>query len=178
MGKWNELCHAYLWWEICHVFYIYRAGRRLSVDADVQILINWIYWYVCICCTTYVYILGICWGDPHIRTLDNLNFTFNGLGEYTLLQVRTENVTFDIQGRTSRPMQDNGKYSKATIFSAFAAVEGPTGARIHFELDDRKSGVCNTVLSLSHHSVCLSSFFIFVTWRNIFLKYKTDIHIV
>jgi len=56
-------------------------------------------------------------------------------------------------------MQDDGKYSRATIFSAFAAVEGPTGARIHFELDDKKSGVCNNVLFLLHHSmfVCLVS---------------------
>jgi len=70
--------------------------------------------------------------------------------------VRTENVTFDIQGRTSRPIQDNGKYSMATIFSAFAAVEGPTGARIHFELDDKKEGLCYSVLSLLHHFMLVS----------------------
>ena len=95
---------------------------------------------------------GICWGDPHIRTLDNQNFTFNGLGEYTLLQVRTENVTFDIQGRTTRPLRVDGQYSTATVFSAFAALEGPTEARVHFELDDSKSGD-NNLKSTTHTCV-------------------------
>lgn len=71
------------------------------------------------------------------------------MGEYTLLQVRTENVTFDLQGRTSRPVQNDGKYSTATIFSAFAALENYTGARVHFEIDDTKSGPNITLVYLS-----------------------------
>jgi len=98
----------------------------------------------------FLFVIGICWGDPHIRTLDNQTFTFNGLGEYTLLQVRTENTTFDIQGRTVRPLQDNGKYSTATVFSAFAALEGSTGASAHFELDDSKSGIYQTPTSTKY----------------------------
>jgi len=50
-------------------------------------------------------------------------------------------VTFDIQGRTSRPLRKDGKYSTATIFSAFAALEKQTNAKVHFELDDRKTGI-------------------------------------
>ena len=97
---------------------------------------------------TFSFVTGICWGDPHFRTLDNQNFTFNGLGEYTILQVRTENVTFDLQGRTSRPVRDDGTLSTATVFSAFAAKEGPTGGTVHFELNDNKSGMTNTLCNL------------------------------
>ncbi len=55
------------------------------------------------------------WGDPHIRTLDGFRYTFNGLGEYTLLSVNTTNVTFAAQGRT-----DLVANSSATQFTAFA----------------------------------------------------------
>jgi len=98
----------------------------------------------------HLFILGICWGDPHIRTLDSQNFTFNGLGEYTLLQVRQEDVSFDLQGRTSRPLREGGKYSTATIFSAFAALERQTNARIHFELDDHKTGVLSSACFITN----------------------------
>jgi len=121
-------------WVCNNVLYNYFTTRTNSYN-----LIEWILYRRIIKSLIRLF-TGICWGDPHIRTLDNHNFTFNGLGEYTLLQVRTENVTFDIQGRTTRPLRVDGKYSTATVFSAFAALEGPTGARVHFELDDSKSG--------------------------------------
>ena len=43
-------------------------------------------------------VTGWGWGDPHITTLDDQTYTFNGLGEYVVLrsgdleiQARTEN---------------------------------------------------------------------------------------
>ncbi|XP_045179635.2 deleted in malignant brain tumors 1 protein-like [Mercenaria mercenaria] len=86
------------------------------------------------------YDFGIFWGDPHFRTLDGLPFTFNGLGEYTLLQVRTENFTFDLQARTERARKKDGTLSDATVFSAFAAMES-SGASIHVELNQAKTGI-------------------------------------
>ena len=57
------------------------------------------------------------WGDPHITTLDDRVYTFNGLGEYTLLQLTTAsgNGDFTLQGRTQLVVN-----STATQFSAFA----------------------------------------------------------
>ena len=60
-------------------------------------------------------------GDPHINTLDNLAYTFNGLGEYVL--INTVNSTFTLQGRTARVKDANGTLGDATVFSAFAAKD-------------------------------------------------------
>ena len=60
-------------------------------------------------------------GDPHINTLDNLAYTFNGLGEYVL--INTVNSTFTLQGRTARVKDVNGTLGDATVFSAFAAKD-------------------------------------------------------
>ena len=78
-------------------------------------------------------------GDPHITTLDEKKYTFNGLGEYMLLKVETENVTFSLQGRTERAITANGTVTNATIFSAFAAKDN-TDASVQVELSANKSG--------------------------------------
>ena len=53
-------------------------------------------------------------GDPHITTLDGTAYTFNGRGEYTLVESR--NTGFVLQGRTE-PISET---SSATLFAAFA----------------------------------------------------------
>ena len=55
------------------------------------------------------------WGDPHINTLDNANYTFNGWGEYTLSRIGN----FTLQGRTS-PVNESDTTNSATQFAAFA----------------------------------------------------------
>ena len=62
--------------------------------------------------------LGWFWGDPHFKTLDGMNYTFNGLGEYVMIDA--QNGTFQLQARTA-PAQGNS--TTATIFSAGAAKE-------------------------------------------------------
>ena len=60
-------------------------------------------------------------GDPHITTIDGRTYTFNGWGEYILLELIPEegNTTqFVLQGRTS-PVNESTSNS-ATQFSAFA----------------------------------------------------------
>lgn len=58
------------------------------------------------------------WGDPHIKTLDDKGYTFNGIGEYVM--VDADNGTFILQART---VLAPGNRSIATIFSAGAAKE-------------------------------------------------------
>ena len=41
------------------------------------------------------------WGDPHITNLDSFSFTFNGLGEYRMVEIDSETF-FHMQGRTAR----------------------------------------------------------------------------
>ena len=53
-------------------------------------------------------------GDPHINTLDNANYTFNGWGEYTLTRIGN----FSLLGRTS-PV-NKSETNSATQFAAFA----------------------------------------------------------
>ena len=61
------------------------------------------------------------WGDPHIKTLDGRNYTFNGLGEYVM--VDAQNGTFQLQARTKFAQ---GNSTTATIFTAGAAKEEDT----------------------------------------------------
>ena len=95
---------------------------------------------------------AIFWGDPHITTLDEKKYTFNGLGEFTLLQIETENVTFSLQGRTEKAITANGTVTNATIFSAFAANDN-TDASVQVELSANKSGtiLCYLFLFFEMH---------------------------
>uniref|UniRef100_A0A803JTA1 Uncharacterized protein n=2 Tax=Xenopus tropicalis TaxID=8364 RepID=A0A803JTA1_XENTR len=64
--------------------------------------------------------IGFFFGDPHINTLDGVQYTFNGLGEFTLVNVMDDNGTiFTLQGRTARA--GTNATSQATNFVALAA---------------------------------------------------------
>ncbi|KAK7495536.1 hypothetical protein BaRGS_00013234, partial [Batillaria attramentaria] len=58
-------------------------------------------------------------GDPHIETLDGRQYTFNGLGEYTLVTF----ANFTLQGRTALAKTNSGTPTNATVFTAFGAEE-------------------------------------------------------
>lgn len=66
-------------------------------------------------------------GDPHIVTLDQLRYTFNGHGEFTLLE--TPDSDFTLQGRMI-PFPGTPTPSQGTVFSALAARVGVAGDRI------------------------------------------------
>ncbi|KAK2162836.1 hypothetical protein NP493_1501g01029 [Ridgeia piscesae] len=83
----------------CHSFYKFRPMDHCSRYRPV--VLAWFY------------------GDPHIHTMDGFQYTFNGLGEYTL--VETTHGNFTLQGRTAKARDDSGKETDATVFSAFAA---------------------------------------------------------
>ncbi|KAL4236418.1 hypothetical protein ACF0H5_004803 [Mactra antiquata] len=84
-------------------------------------------------------------GDPHFITLDGMNFTFNGFGEYSLLNISyTDNVTdnhveFELQARTNQAFKENGSPSYATRFVAFAARDH-TKASFQIELNNAEEG--------------------------------------
>ena len=65
-----------------------------------------------------VFVVYSAWifGDPHFTTLDRLEYTFNGHGEYILVNADA----LQIQCRTDRALTTDGNSSHATIFSAFA----------------------------------------------------------
>ena len=77
--------------------------------------------------------VGAAWfyGDPHIRTIDGFQYTFNGLGEYTLVETTLGN--FVLQGRTALALDATGTTTKATVFSAFAAKEVDSDT-VHVEM--------------------------------------------
>ena len=66
--------------------------------------------------------IGWLWGDPHFVTLDDRNYTFNGLGEYTM--VNAKNGHFELQARTK--LAKGG--GTATVFAAAVAKEVNTSA--------------------------------------------------
>lgn len=54
-------------------------------------------------------------------TLDGVQYSFNGYGEYHVLQIPP--VGFELQGRMQPLIKDNGSNTLATGFKAFAMKE-------------------------------------------------------
>ncbi|XP_038671359.1 mucin-4-like [Scyliorhinus canicula] len=79
--------------------------------------------------------IGFVFGDPHVVTLDNVKYTFNGLGEFILLNIMDDDdvLTFSLQGRTLRAGEN--RTSQATSFVALAA-QGPSGTKVQWTLND------------------------------------------
>ena len=70
---------------------------------------------------SYSLFAACAYGDPHLVTLDGYKYTFNGRGEFILIQ--TTDNSFSLQGRMV-PAEDNeGSLVQATVFSALAAKE-------------------------------------------------------
>lgn len=84
---------------------------------------------------------GFFWGDPHIQTLDKKDYTFNGWGEYTMLELLSEETTaFVLQARTGRVKDSNGNFTNATIFTGFAAKDYVNTAIVQIELSNDRQG--------------------------------------
>ena len=86
---------------------------------------------------TWMSYAGWFYGDPHIRTLDGFQYTFNGLGEYTLIETTYGNFT--LQGRTAKAIDKKGAERDATIFSAFAAKDDDSDT-VHVGMTVDKDG--------------------------------------
>ncbi|XP_064644022.1 uncharacterized protein LOC135497923 isoform X2 [Lineus longissimus] len=64
--------------------------------------------------------LGVCLGDPHIITHDNVTWTFNGLGEWIMVRTKVDKKEFQLQARTVLAPATSGFDPKATVFTGFA----------------------------------------------------------
>ncbi|KAJ8307333.1 hypothetical protein KUTeg_015417 [Tegillarca granosa] len=106
-----------------------------------QICKNTIGSFQCLCNNGWFY------GDPHIESLDGKQYTFNGIGEYVLMKIVNENVTFELQARTERILKENGTYSNATVFTAFAMREENTTVQKikHVQKDKFSTTLANIV---------------------------------
>lgn len=47
----------------------------------------------------FIYRAATVFGDPHVITFDDMEYTFNGKGEFVLVHVDSEKYKFDVQGR-------------------------------------------------------------------------------
>ena len=70
--------------------------------------------------TSHFIVSAPVFGDPHVITLDGRNYTFNGLGEYTMINVKDN--FFQLQARTK--IAKGG--GTATVFSGAVAKEHNT----------------------------------------------------
>lgn len=62
--------------------------------------------------------VAIGFGDPHMITLDGVEYTFNGYGEYHIIHV--DGPEFNLQGRMQPLVDQSGNTTKATVYKAFA----------------------------------------------------------
>ena len=74
-----------------------------------------------------IHLLGFTWGDPHFETLDGHNYTFNGLGEFLLLQSTAHNLTVQI-----RLSQLDG--TSATVLKA-VAIKSQNSQLVQIEIN-------------------------------------------
>ena len=83
-------------------------------------------WYfVCIACV---------YGDPHIVTLDGYKYTFNGKGEFTLIE--TPGDRFTLQARMIEATGVGGDTVQATVFSALVGKQNDSDT-VQLELSRR-----------------------------------------
>ena len=61
------------------------------------------------------------YGDPHFITLDGYRYTFNGKGEFILIE--TDDRSFTLQGRMTEVATAAGMPSTATVLSALVAKQ-------------------------------------------------------
>ena len=70
-------------------------------------------WFLCYSATGF--------GDPHMVTLDSVEYTFNGYGEFTVLKVK--NTNFVLQARMAPLSTEASGHSRATVYTAFVSKE-------------------------------------------------------
>ncbi|XP_077806630.1 sushi domain-containing protein 2-like [Macaca mulatta] len=66
--------------------------------------------------------LASAFGDPHFVTFDGTNFTFNGRGEYVLLEAVLTDLR--VQARAQPGRMSNGTQTRGTGLTAMAVQEG------------------------------------------------------
>ena len=78
-------------------------------------------------------------GDPHIITLDGFKYTFNGKGEFLLID--HVNGRFTLQGRMTDVLEVlPTSFNRATVFSAVVGKQSDSDA-VQFEINQQKNGI-------------------------------------
>ena len=70
-------------------------------------------------------------------TLDGLKYTFNGKGEFTLIE--SDDDSFILQGRMEQAVDSSGEDASGTVFTAIVAIQDETSTVVQFEI--RPSGI-------------------------------------
>ncbi|KAJ6640082.1 Protein mesh [Pseudolycoriella hygida] len=65
--------------------------------------------------------VGAAFGDPHFMTFDNLQYTFNGMGEFVLVRVNDGKQRLDVQGRFEQVHRNFHGPVMATQLTSIAA---------------------------------------------------------
>ena len=73
------------------------------------------------------------YGDPHFVTLDGLGYTFNGKGEYVLIETNDTDTSFTLQGRMTEVTTAAGMPLPATVLSALVAKQTDSDT-VQFEI--------------------------------------------
>lgn len=94
---------------------------------SIEIVIRTI---IAVCCT----FLACVYGDPHIVTLDGYKYTFNGKGEFTLIE--TPDNRFTLQARMVEATGADGDNVEATVFSALVGKQNDSDT-VQLELSRR-----------------------------------------
>ncbi|KAL8604296.1 hypothetical protein ACOMHN_023666 [Nucella lapillus] len=76
-------------------------------------------------------------GDPHLTTLDGKTFSFNAVGEFTLLKFQQPG--FELQARTCVATSSKGTSVAASVFCAFAAKG--SNSTFQVEMNKNKTGL-------------------------------------
>ncbi|XP_007955589.1 sushi domain-containing protein 2 [Orycteropus afer afer] len=76
--------------------------------------------------------LASAFGDPHFLTFDGTNFTFNGRGEYVLLEAGLTQLS--VQGRSQPRTMPNGTQALGTELTAVAVQEGTSSDVVEVRL--------------------------------------------
>ena len=90
----------------------------------------------------FVFSIAFFFGDPHISTLDNHPYTFNGKGEFILIE--TNDNLFTLQGRMIAALNNNDAEASATVFTAIVAKQSDSPA-VQFELLTAGDGTVDLV---------------------------------
>lgn len=98
------------------VFFFWQSVRNYLLSGLVLLALK--AWFCC---------------DPHITTLDERGYIFNGWGEYTMVNMTTPSLTFVLQARTDLAETETGRLGNATVFTAFGA--DVNGVRVFVELE-------------------------------------------
>ncbi|XP_052827306.1 sushi domain-containing protein 2 isoform X1 [Octopus bimaculoides] len=74
-------------------------------------------------------------GDPHLVTLDGKKYTFNGLGEFILLQDKSKSVVIQVRAAQARDIDD--KLQNATVFTGIAMKMKGISEIIEIEINEQ-----------------------------------------